>query len=148
MEWHLDVEKRTLYFFPNHTESLESASNSDQPSNSTSHRAPRTAPHSTTDDASGRSSAPHAPPVVSEAALLDTLVRFRGSDSEHPVRHVEISGVRFAHAATTQLNRYEVPSGGDWAVHRWAQHNKSICIGCAQVGTLNRADPTCERVKS
>jgi len=57
------------------------------------------------------------PPTLTEAVLLDTVVRFGGVDEAY-VKNVGFSGVRFAHAATTQLRRYEVPSGGDWSVFR------------------------------
>lgn len=59
---------------------------------------------------------PVRPPALSEAVLLDTIVSFRG-DSGAPgrmVQHIELSGFRITHAATTQLRQYEVPSGGDW----------------------------------
>ena len=59
-----------------------------------------------------------APPKLVEAAILQRLVSVEGESSGKPVRHVSFRGVRFAHAATTQLERYEVPSGGDWAIAR------------------------------
>ena len=48
------------------------------------------------------------PPDLTEAVLLDTIVRFQGSPTSGYVRNIGFSGVRFAHSATTQLNRYEV----------------------------------------
>jgi hypothetical protein len=61
------------------------------------------------------------PPDLTEAVLLDTIVRFQGVGGMHDgaeggtravgggkdyVRNVVFTGVRFAHAATTQLNRF------------------------------------------
>jgi hypothetical protein len=59
------------------------------------------------------------PPTLTEAVVLKTIVRFEGTVGA-PVQNVQFSGVRFAHSATTQLERYEVPSGGDWSVYRGA----------------------------
>lgn len=61
---------------------------------------------------------PVEPPTLVEAAVLQRLVEVLGESSAQPVRHVTFRGVRFAHAATTQLERYEVPSGGDWSIAR------------------------------
>lgn len=57
------------------------------------------------------------PPRLVEMAIHDSVVRIVGADDD-PVMNVEISGVRISHTATTQMNPYEVPSGGDWAIHR------------------------------
>eukprot|EP01043_Picozoa_sp_COSAG02_P014015 COSAG02_NODE_570_length_20203_cov_8.049990_5_plen_205_part_00 len=62
--------------------------------------------------------APVEPPTLVEAAMLQRLIEVLGKSSAQPVRHVTFRGVRFAHAATTQLKRYEVPSGGDWSIAR------------------------------
>lgn len=37
-----------------------------------------------------------------------------------PVKDVKIEGVTIAHAEATYLGRYEIPSGGDWAISRSA----------------------------
>ena len=39
-------------------------------------------------------------------------------DSAEPVRHWRLENVTVAHAEATYMDRFEVPSGGDWAVHR------------------------------
>ena len=52
----------------------------------------------------------HSPRVVS---LL-------GNGSDAPLRHITLANLTIAHAAITFLEPYEVPSGGDWAVHRGA----------------------------
>jgi hypothetical protein len=57
-------------------------------------------------------------PTLVEAAILQRLVEVLGESASNPVRHIAFRGVRFAHAATTQLERYEVPSGGDWSIAR------------------------------
>ena len=41
----------------------------------------------------------------------------KGSQS-YPVPNIRINDITFAHSATTFLSDYEVPSGGDWIVHR------------------------------
>ena len=48
---------------------------------------------------------------------LKQLVEFRGSPDE-PVRHIQLIGFRYTHTATTYLDEYEVPSTGDWGIHR------------------------------
>ena len=50
---------------------------------------------------------------------LNVLISIKGSQT-NPVQNISISDITFAHAATTFLLDYEVPSGGDWAVHREA----------------------------
>ena len=57
-------------------------------------------------------------PKLVEAAILSRLVAVVGESAANPVKHVHFRGARFAHAAMTQLERYEVPSGGDWAIAR------------------------------
>ena len=52
-----------------------------------------------------------------EAVVLKRTVEFRGS-KERPVRHLKLAGFRFIHTATTFLEEYEVPSMGDWSIHR------------------------------
>jgi hypothetical protein len=54
-----------------------------------------------------------------EAPLLRTLVSIEGS-KEAPVTAISMSGFNMTHAAYTYLESYEVPSGGDWSVHRGA----------------------------
>ena len=50
---------------------------------------------------------------------LNVLISIKGSQT-NPVQNITISDVTFAHTATTFLLDYEVPSGGDWSVHREA----------------------------
>ncbi len=52
-----------------------------------------------------------------EAPALERIVEFAGTQGS-PVRHVTFSGFRIAHTASTFLAEYEVPSPGDWAIHR------------------------------
>jgi GH35 family endo-1,4-beta-xylanase len=52
-----------------------------------------------------------------EVAVLDEVVRFVGTQ-DAPVRGIVIDGFRIAHTASTFLRPYDVPSLGDWAVHR------------------------------
>ena len=40
--------------------------------------------------------------------------------AEAPLRHVHLANVTIAHAAYTYMEQYEIPSGGDWAIHRGA----------------------------
>jgi hypothetical protein len=49
-----------------------------------------------------------AAPKLVEAAILSRLIAFVGESAAKPVKHLHFRGVRFAHAATTQLERYEV----------------------------------------
>ena len=50
---------------------------------------------------------------------LNVLISIKGSQT-NPVQNIRVSDITFAHTATTFLSDYEVPSGGDWAVHREA----------------------------
>ena len=49
--------------------------------------------------------------------VLDRAVEVVGI-MQFPVTQVSITNITFAHTATTFLRPYEVPSGGDWSVHR------------------------------
>ena len=49
--------------------------------------------------------------------VLDQLISVMGS-KDKPVTNITITNLVFAHSATTYLSSYEVPSGGDWSVHR------------------------------
>ncbi|MDC0937002.1 right-handed parallel beta-helix repeat-containing protein [Pirellulales bacterium] len=51
------------------------------------------------------------------APQLKQLIEFRGS-AQAPVRHIELIGFRYTHTAATYLDKYEVPSTGDWGIHR------------------------------
>ena len=47
--------------------------------------------------------------------VLDELIKIVGT-KDTPVINIGFGGVTFAHTATTFLQPYEVPSGGDWAI--------------------------------
>ena len=51
------------------------------------------------------------------ASQLPCILSIQGFPSQ-PVSDVSIVGITFAHTASTFLRPYEVPSGGDWSVHR------------------------------
>ena len=53
------------------------------------------------------------------ATKLARVVQFNGT-AEAPLRHVHLANVTVAHAAYTYMDPYEIPSGGDWAIHRGA----------------------------
>ena len=53
------------------------------------------------------------------ASQLPCILSLHGTRA-HPISHVTISGLSFSHTANTVLRPYEVPSGGDWSVHRGA----------------------------
>ena len=52
--------------------------------------------------------------VVSQ---LPCIISVQGTQA-NPVTNVEISGLTLTHTASTFMRDYEVPSGGDWSVHR------------------------------
>jgi hypothetical protein len=52
-----------------------------------------------------------------EAPLLKQLIRFVGSQHQ-PVRNIRLEGFRITHTEATYLDKYEVPSLSDWAIHR------------------------------
>jgi hypothetical protein len=39
-------------------------------------------------------------------------------DASRPVKHVRLINVTISHTEATYMDRFEVPSGGDWAIHR------------------------------
>ena len=53
------------------------------------------------------------------AATSESAVSLRGSMSQ-PVHDITFRGLTFTHTATTFMESYEVPSGGDWSIHRGA----------------------------
>ena len=46
------------------------------------------------------------------------VVQFRGSSASSFVQHITMAGLTFAHSQPTFLADYELPSGGDWTIHR------------------------------
>ena len=55
--------------------------------------------------------------VLIEAPIFQQMVRFVGTQDE-PVHHIMLCGFQIAHAASTFLEQYSIPSLGDWAIHR------------------------------
>jgi len=49
--------------------------------------------------------------------LLEQPIRFVGTQ-ENPVHDISLRGFRIAHTTSTYLAAYDVPSLGDWAIHR------------------------------
>ena len=51
------------------------------------------------------------------APVLKRLIAIEGSRDD-PVRYIQFNGFHITETATTFLEPYEVPSGGDWSIHR------------------------------
>ena len=49
--------------------------------------------------------------------------QIRGS-THKPVHDITIQGLIFSHTRNTYMEPYEVPSGGDWALHRYEYMNE------------------------
>jgi hypothetical protein len=64
-----------------------------------------------------------------ECSQLERVVEFRGCQQD-PVHHITLSGFRFAHTASTFLAEYEIPSLGDWAIHRGGSVRLEGAWGC------------------
>ena len=58
-----------------------------------------------------------SPPASGVATAVKTLFQIIGN-SDTPVINVSITNLTLAQTAPTYLDRYEVPSGGDWSIHR------------------------------
>lgn len=62
-------------------------------------------------------------PDISKATVVApqhaTLVRMLGT-IDHPVSHITFKGMIFTQTRPTYMDYYEVPSGGDWSIHRGA----------------------------
>lgn len=54
------------------------------------------------------------PPTAVTIPVLETLVRIDGA------RNVSFAGIEFVETRATFLDQYEIPSGGDWSIHRGA----------------------------
>lgn len=52
-----------------------------------------------------------------EVSVLKQLVRFVGTQ-RLPVRYITLDGFRITHTESTFLDKYDVPSLSDWAIHR------------------------------
>lgn len=55
--------------------------------------------------------------AIVEVPLLKTAIEFRGTRKK-PVHDITMERVRITGTATTFLDQYEIPSLGDWALHR------------------------------
>jgi hypothetical protein len=51
--------------------------------------------------------------------VLETVLAVMGTMTK-PVQHLHFKGLTITHSTTTYMEPYEVPSGGDWALHRGA----------------------------
>ena len=66
------------------------------------------------------------PPTTVVVPRLATLLSIEGDQTldlaqglkEGSVQNIKLQGVTFTHSLTTFLDEYEVPSGGDWSMHR------------------------------
>lgn len=56
-------------------------------------------------------------PTTFIASQIPCLISLRG-DVVAPVSNVSLIGLTFAHTSVTYMEGYEVPSAGDWSVHR------------------------------
>ena len=56
-------------------------------------------------------------PEEGVAPILEELISIMGTQDQ-PVINITIANLTLAHSTTTYLSSYEVPSGGDWSVHR------------------------------
>ena len=63
---------------------------------------------------------------------LESLIAIKGSQS-NPVKNISFSHVTFAETSSTFLEGYEVPSGGDWSIHR----NGALFIEGAEIVTVD-----------
>ena len=61
----------------------------------------------------------HPDTLLLAAATLRSLVEVRGTAAA-AVEALRFDGLAFTESATTFMQRYEVPSGGDWSIHRGA----------------------------
>ena len=53
------------------------------------------------------------------ASKLARVMQFNGT-VQKPIMHVGLHNVTVAHSAYTYMEQYEIPSGGDWSIHRGA----------------------------
>ena len=56
-------------------------------------------------------------PKQVQISQLESLISVKGSQS-NPVKNLKFYQITFTETASTFLESYEVPSGGDWAIHR------------------------------
>ena len=58
-----------------------------------------------------------SPPTSGVVAAVKTLIHISGTQ-KRPVVNVTIANITFTQTAPTYFDHYEVPSGGDWSIHR------------------------------
>lgn len=87
-EWSLNRTSQTLYYYPHANETATLVENDG------------------------------ALPLEFVAPRLKRLVAIMGQTSSAPATNISIRGVTFAHSATCFLDKYEVPSPGDWSIRR------------------------------
>lgn len=51
------------------------------------------------------------------SCIISIVPQFRGS-ADAPVEYINLVGFNVSRSAPTYLDSYEVPSGGDWSIHR------------------------------
>jgi hypothetical protein len=56
--------------------------------------------------------------VVIESAVEPRVIQLRGASDSDYAHDIVIRGLRVAHSAPTFMSDYEMPSGGDWSIHR------------------------------
>lgn len=61
-----------------------------------------------------------APPSELVLPALDTIVAINATEDGPPATDISFSGMGFTETRATFLEQYEVPSGGDWSIHRSA----------------------------
>jgi len=52
------------------------------------------------------------------APNLSQIIAVHGEGENNPVRHLTFENLEFTETAVTYMEAYEVPSGGDWSIHR------------------------------
>ena len=99
-EWYLETTSgsaaRVLYYYPNTTAVLRPEASAEE---------------------QARAALASAKASRFVASKLATLVNISGTMAA-PAKGQTLSGVTLAHAATTFMSDYEVPSAGDWSIHR------------------------------
>ncbi len=68
--------------------------------------------------------------MVFEAVVLPHLIEVRGT-RDAPVRHLTFRGLEFRRAAYTFMQTDDVPSGGDWRIHRGGALDFAGAENCA-----------------
>jgi hypothetical protein len=118
-EFYLTPDGKTLYYYPRENETVSTTTTTET-----------AATESTTATTASVTASVTVNATVT-AVRLETLLRVNGT-KESPVRHLQFVGLTFAHTATTYMAPYEVPSGGDWAVHRGAavvlEGVENVCV--------------------